>query len=447
MVERNRICPPSQHISLAFTAQAAKIVLWGRSADRRKPRNSATGEFYVGQRTDLPFLQRLEAETAAWEREGVLAPGQRERILSRYRPTREAEEKAGPARFVATISTLGALLVGVGVLLFVASNWSQIPNVGRLAIIVGSLLTSYGMGFHLRFATGTYPRVGGALILLGTIIFGAGIFLVAQMYHVTVHYPNGPLMWGAGVVPLAYLLRQKSLIALAIVDFLVWLGMEVRFWVTDGGTMQFVVLYLMAGCFLWGVGLAQRGSARLKSVAEPYIVVGALVTFLGCFVLTFDVYREHFGSPALIPFYAVIAALFIASLAVRVYARTNEKLWETEIFALLAVMGAALYLALAYRSGGGEESTAFVLVVNLLFGAGVVGIITLGYFRSYPAYVNIGIVFFVLDVTARYFDLFWKLLPRSLFFIIGGLILLGGGVLLERKRRLILARFRLEEQP
>ncbi len=404
-------------------------------------------EFDVGQREDLPFLQRLETEMAAWEREGVIAPDQRERILSRYRAAREAEEKAGPGRLVTTISTLGALLVGVGVLLFVASNWSQIPSGWRLAIIVGSLLSSYGIGFHLRFAAGSYPRVGGALILLGAIIFGAGIFLVAQMYHVTVHYPNGSLMWGVGVLPLAYLLKQNSLLALAIVDLLVWLGMEVRFWVTDGSTaweMQLITLCLMAGVLLWGAGLAHRGSTRLKPVAEPYIMVGALVTFLGCFILTFDVYRERFGSPALIPFYAVITVLFIVTLAVRVYARTNEKLWEAEMFALLAVMGAALYLTLGYRSGG-EEKTFYVLIVNLLFAAGVVGIIALGYFRSYPAYVNIGIVFFVLDVTARYFDVFWKLLPRSFFFIIGGLILLSGGVLLERKRRRILAGFRTEE--
>jgi uncharacterized membrane protein len=54
-------------------------------------------------------------------------------------------------------------------------------------------------------------------------------------------------------------------------------------------------------------------------------------------------------------------------------------------------------------------------------------------------------LFFAFDVIARYFDLFWKLLPRSLFFILGGLLLLFGGVLLERKRRKILSSFDIEE--
>jgi uncharacterized membrane protein len=397
----------------------------------------------LGQREHIRFLQKLDAETAKWEHEGLIETSQRTRILDRYRASLDAEEHAGPARLVTTISLLGAVLIGAGIMLFIASNWYVIPNGGRLAIIFTAMLASYGAGFTLRYDRGTYPRVGGALILLGAIIFGAGIFLVAQMYHVTVHYPNGPLLWGLGILPLAYLLGHRSLLALAIADLLVWLGMEMQFWISDGKSweMQEVTVYLMAGALIWGAGLAHQGSARLKTLSQPYIVMGCLVTFMGCFVLTFDVYRQRFGSPSLIPFYALIAALFIAALAVRVYARKNENLWEAEIVGLSAVMGAALYLALAYRGTGAGSGALLVLMANLLFAGGVVGILVLGYFRRYPAYVNIGLVFFVLDVTARYCDFFWRLLPRSLFFIIGGIILLTGGVCLERKRRRILDQF------
>ena len=70
----------------------------------------------------------------------------------------------------------------------------------------------------------------------------------------------------------------------------------------------------------------------------------------------------------------------------------------------------------------------------------------LGYLNKNPAYINIGLLFFVLDVIARYFDFFWKLLPRSLFFIGGGLILLAGSVILERKRRVVLQSFEAKEE-
>lgn len=399
------------------------------------------------QKEEVPFLRQLEEETRAWEQEGLLGPGQRERILDRYGTVNGAEVQVGPGRLITTISILGAILIGTGIILFIASNWSYIPNWLRLAIIFAALLSSYWTGFRLRYDRGTYPRTGGAVILLGALVFGAGIFLVAQMYHISAHYPNGFLMWGLGVLPLAYLLKFRSLLALALADLLLWLGMEIRFWLSDAHDvwgMQTVTLFLMAGALLWGTGLAHRGSSRLKALAEPYIVIGSLVTFSGCFILTFDVYRHQLGSPSLIPFYVVIAILFLSSLAVRVYARTDEKLWEAEILALMAAMGASLYLALMYRWGGGEGHF-YLILVNLLFATGVIGIITLGYFRHYPLYVNIGLAFFILDAAARYVDFFWKMLPRSIFFIIGGAVLLGGGAVLERKRRRILARFDREE--
>ncbi len=90
-----------------------------------------------------------------------------------------------------------------------------------------------------------------------------------------------------------------------------------------------------------------------------------------------------------------------------------------------------------------EESHS--IIANLVYAAMIVGIIVLGYIKRYNAYINIGILFFVLDVIARYFDFFWELLPRSIFFITGGIMLLAGGIFLEKKRRKVLASFRLEE--
>lgn len=50
---------------------------------------------------------------------------------------------------------------------------------------------------------------------------------------------------------------------------------------------------------------------------------------------------------------------------------------------------------------------------------------------------NLGIVIFVLFVVIKYFDVFWRLLDRSIFFVVGGLVLIIGSVILERKRKRI----------
>ncbi|MSQ76893.1 MAG: hypothetical protein EXR97_00360 [Nitrospiraceae bacterium] len=55
--------------------------------------------------------------------------------------------------------------------------------------------------------------------------------------------------------------------------------------------------------------------------------------------------------------------------------------------------------------------------------------------------VNIDMSWLGVLVLVRYFDFFWELLPRSLFFLAGGLILVLGGMALEKKRRELRTQF------
>ena len=145
-------------------------------------------------------------------------------------------------------------------------------------------------------------------------------------------------------------------------------------------------------------------------------------------------------------FYIGIATLFLLSVVPRFLSKEKEKGWGTEILGLFILMGIVLYLSLSFPEMSSKAfKGGFRLFFNILFALEIFGLIILGFIKRYPTYVNIGLLFFALDVVARYFDLFWALLPRSLFFIIGGLFLLFGGILLERKRRKILSSFNIEE--
>ena len=399
---------------------------------------------------DFGFLRKLEQEIGLWLKEGIILPEQKERILARYRLLKKADEKAGPGKLITTISILGSILVGVGVILFIASNWSGIPKWGRLFIVFFSMLASYGLGFYFRYEAKNYPKVGASLILLGSLIFGAGMFLIAQIYHITVHYPNGPLLWGLFVLPLAYLLRFKSLISLAILVLLIWLGMEARLRISHYGyfgDITMVSLFFIAGITLWGIGLMHREWKSLRVISSPYILVGSLITFFAGYVLTFNVHGLKFESEALLIFYPGITVLFLVAIIMRCLPQDKERGWIPETLGLVILMMIVIYLTffspkispMSVKGGG------LRLLFNILFALEIFGLIILGFIRRYPTYVNIGLLFFALDVVARYFDFFWELLPRSLFFILGGLLLLFGGIILERKRRKILASFNIEE--
>ncbi|OGP90534.1 MAG: hypothetical protein A2031_02795 [Deltaproteobacteria bacterium RBG_19FT_COMBO_43_11] len=398
--------------------------------------------------TDSAFYKKLKKEVERWQTEGIIVSGQKERILERYKRAEEIEEKAGSNKLITTISVLGAILVGVGFILFIASNWSEIPRAGKLGIIFGAMLVSYILGFYLRYERKNYPKIGVSLILLGTIIFGAGIFLIAQIYNITVHYPNGSLMWGLAILPLAYLLRFQSVLTLALLVLCIWLGMELTFHIADDYSyIKMVVVFFMSGVMLWWVGYAHKGLASLRNISAPYILLGIIITFGSAFILTFNVNIEKFGSLNLIPFYFPIIVLFV--VAAIVYAATGEKEkgWQIELTVLALMLSGFFVLAVFYPDTAAYKEQSFNRIIfNIIYAAGIIGIIYLGYLNKNPAYINIGLLFFVLDVIARYFDFFWKLLPRSLFFIGGGLILLAGSVILERKRRVVLQSFEAKEE-
>jgi len=404
---------------------------------------------------DIDFIRKLKGELKAWISEGIIAPEQEERILSRYRVLEEAEEKAGSSKLITVISVMGSILIGVGVILFIAANWTMIPRWGKLSIIFLSLFASYAAGWYLRYEKKSFPKVGASLIFLGTIIFGAGIFLVAQIYHISVHYPNGPLMWGLGVLPLAYLLKFRSILFLTLLDLLLWMGMETSFRVEGRGSIiSVIVLYLMAGLMLWALGLAHGKFNGTREISSPYIVLGALSTFIPGYILTFEVVGQRLGTPELGPFYVFIAAIFVIAILLFVAGKEREKGWIAEAAGLTGLMAIAFFgiipqmvvkAAVGDHYYHGMEYGGARIFSNLAYALMIVGIIVLGYVKKNNIYINIGILFFVLDVIARYFDFFWNLLPRSIFFIAGGIMLLAGGIFLEKKRRKVLRSFRLAE--
>ena len=76
----------------------------------------------------------LKAELEAWKREGIVSQEQSERIGNRYGLS-AIEAKAVPSKLAAVISIIGAVLVGAGVILLVASNWEAIPRPVKLCMI------------------------------------------------------------------------------------------------------------------------------------------------------------------------------------------------------------------------------------------------------------------------------------------------------------------------
>lgn len=119
------------------------------------------------------------------------------------------------------IVSIGALLIGVGIFSFVAANWSDLPKITKLLVIILSMLSSYTIGWFLREDFG-YRKTGTALIFLGSIIYGAGIFLVAQVFNIRANWPDGFLLWLIGLLLLSVVIKSRAVYLIGIIVSIVY---------------------------------------------------------------------------------------------------------------------------------------------------------------------------------------------------------------------------------
>src|SRR5580704_919997 len=139
--------------------------------------------------------QWLFAETKRWSDEKIISIEQAAGIRALY-----PEPATTISWGLIVFSSIGAVVVGLGIILVFDHNWHAIPKFGKLGIVFGVLLAAHAGGMAAWRPEGWRRQLGEALCLLGSMAFGSGIWLVAQIYNIDEHFPTGFLLWGLGAL-------------------------------------------------------------------------------------------------------------------------------------------------------------------------------------------------------------------------------------------------------
>ncbi|MGB8338397.1 MAG: DUF2157 domain-containing protein [Burkholderiales bacterium] len=433
------------------------------------------------------FLKRLNKEMPAWIEKGWLTQENSAKIAEHA----ASQESGHGNKLTLALALLGVILLGAGVIMFFASNWQAIPKLGKLALLFGALWGAFGLAAYWLSAKRS-PMLGEAMVLLGVIMFGANIHLIAQIYHIDAHYPDGVLLWSVGALLAAYLLNSQAALIAALALALLWSAME--HW---GFNRAFHWPFLLFWCAalplqyrhqawqraLWAAGVSvlvwsffclfreigmhnDMNPVRLFMLAYTAAFIGGLVaatypatdffsrTLKRCaaigglfsfYLLTtpkqnmfFSSIRSEMGTSMLSGW--GVGMLFLLALAIglalwhRSRVKPGQQLPYLNYGRILLAFVLALTTVNFFMRGVTDNSLA-VIVYNILFFATLIWVIHAGLHANDRYLVNLGFLFFSITVVSRYFDTFWSLFNRSLFFMGGGLLLLGGGYLLERQRR------------
>jgi uncharacterized membrane protein len=162
------------------------------------------------------YRQRLEADLARWQADGVITPGTGTAIRHSLPPLGTG------LNIAVVVGIVGGLLIAAAFLAFVAANWTAIARPVRFAILLSGIAGAYGIGAW--FAATNRLVLADLGVSVGTIVFGAAIALVGQMYHLGDDFAAGMLLWAAGALAAAALTGSRGALAVALVAGCIWSG-------------------------------------------------------------------------------------------------------------------------------------------------------------------------------------------------------------------------------
>lgn len=163
---------------------------------------------------------------------------------------------------------LGALLIGLGVVLLVAHNWDQLARSLRLGVaftplLLGQLACAWTL---LRAASSRAWREASAAFT--ALAFAAALALVGQIYHFPGDLDRYLLTCSLVALPLVYLLDASVVAALCAAGFAGW-----AFASPDRGTSLFAVvgLFALLAPHVWQLARREPQGLRLSLVLAALI--------------------------------------------------------------------------------------------------------------------------------------------------------------------------------
>ncbi len=354
---------------------------------------------------------------------------------------------------ITIIASFGSVLIGLGILLFVASNWSAMGAVERVLIVFAAYLLSVLLA-SITDRRGL-PRVANSLWLLTTLSVGAYMFLLGQLFNHSLTYWQAPFLWMVAALVMGYARNSKAHGMLAVPLGLLALGWygggsgwfmddQIEFLVSPGGLrpiFPFIGISLIAASLL--AERAYNDSWRFVLSACRYwggILIAVPLVFYSIDDGTLRYLAKITWSMKQILIvgtgFALIAAVFASGQRKASYLMLG---FSTVMLILLGGNGKNLLAEMVYNKA------LYTGLIIVLFATAIAAAVFGARFNS-RMMINFGVSSAAVLIFIQYFSWSFQLLERSLAFIVGGALLIGTAIFLERQRRSLLARISTSEE-
>ena len=333
------------------------------SASSRTEAQQRADEIGVFQR-ELERLEREGVLTLTDDQRRAVKDHQR-KLLAQYaqafdidRDTQSRQLSIG----MRVASFLGALALAASVFFLFYQFWGLFPETAQVGILLAAAFGTFGATFAIqgRDATGYFTKLAA---MVAFACFVLDIAMLGQIFNITPS-DKALLPWAAFAMLLAYTCDLRLLLAAGILCLIAFI------------------------------------SARTG-------------TWSGMYWLHFGERPENF-------FPAAIALFFVPQVLDHRRFQGFEAIYR--VFGLLT-----LFLPMLILANWGQVSyldfdrTLIQRSYQVLGFAASAGAIWLGTKRHWPEVVNTGMTFFVIFLYTKFYDWWWEIMPKYLFFLVIGL--------------------------
>ncbi len=357
-------------------------------------------------------LDLLINEVQVWQDLEIISPEQGAKILDMY------EIRKRPLKMILLIA--GCVLIGLGIISFIGAHWFEIPKLLRVSVIFATYAASVCAYCVLGMKTSKMAR---SLLIFGSFVLGAGIFLITRMYNYKLTSTSGTGWWIIAVLLVTLLSRDEwQLYLLEILSFV---------HCVFSGAIDILALQFMT-------------TAR-ESITEFFTPIQAFALIIALYFTCRYVHDRIANSLAMLLTLGIFAS------------RMTLCFGGTACLIILVILG----IALSFING---DAANFGLLMSGLLGLlltlpefwrgeffrqeffGFPGVsffsvltavilATIMLLQIYRGKVLAGGVFFALLAARYFFDRIFDYMPKAWGFTITGIIFLLGGLFFERINR------------
>jgi len=430
------------------------------------------------------FVNKLKKELSELVEAGVIDWKTRDKIKEYYK----SQETDNSSRILLFFGIIGAILIGLGLILIIGHNWDRIPKVLKTILAFIPLIASQAACTYAKSSKPESKVWSEASAILLFFSIGAAIALISQIYHISGDHRSFVLSWMLLALPIIFLMpssvvsflvligitnltrdffsydRSERLLSnLPIDQFLLYSAIVTYYlllikrepnslftgWhhyaipivgfiilISSISKFEVTTAIMLLALFSLNYNIGHTKEMESKSLRwNPYLVFGALGTAIILFILSYADLWEYLNNENVIkqfsnikgswPFYGLVLALVLTASSI--LRRKGFKSFN------LTQITFAVFLII-FLAGIVHPMAGMVLTNIWLFAIGLYYI-----YRGNKAmrlvYLNFGMFVVIAVILARFFEMDLSFLVRGIMFVIVGLAFFGANYYLIKKSK------------